>query len=79
MFGMATSRFTGYQLAFFLAQAPAVLASGRVERLARRRGVAGKALAHGSTLAFLAVTSVLFFHGVGLVFPTFYAGRSPRP
>src|SRR4051812_33648057 len=37
MFGIATSRFTGYQLAFFALQAPAALASGRLERLASGR------------------------------------------
>ena len=79
MFGIATSRFTGYQLAFFTLQAPAALASGRLERFARRGGVAGKIVAHGSTILFLAVTSVLFFDGVGKVFPFIYASESPLP
>ena len=79
MFGIATSRFTGYQLAFFALQAPAALASGRLERLARRGGVAGKVVAHGSTILFLAVTSVLFFDGVRKVFPFIYASESPLP
>lgn len=79
MFGIATSRFTGYQLAFFLAQAPAVLASGRLARSARRGGVAGKVAAHGATILFLSVTSVLFFHGVGRVFPRLLANGSPLP
>ena len=35
-FAVATSRLTGYQLAFFAIQGPAALASGRLERLARR-------------------------------------------
>ena len=42
MFGIATSRFTGYQLAFFTLQAPAALASGRLERFARRGGIDGQ-------------------------------------
>jgi hypothetical protein len=79
MFGIATSRFTGYQLAFFALQAPAALASGRLERFARRGGVAGKLVAHGSTILFLAVTSVLFFDGVRKVFPFIYASGSPLP
>jgi hypothetical protein len=79
MFGIATSRFTGYQLAFFAVQAPPALVSGRLERLARRGGVAGKVVAHGSTILFLAVTSVLFFDGVRKVFPFIYAGDSPLP
>ncbi|MDB5350681.1 MAG: acyl-CoA cholesterol acyltransferase [Planctomycetota bacterium] len=79
MFAIATSGFTGYQLAFFLAQAPAVLASGRLERVARRGGIAGKILAHGVTILFLSVTSVLFFHGVSQVFPSILANGSPLP
>lgn len=79
MFAMATSRLTGYQLAFFTIQGPAALASGRLERLARRGGIAGKIAAHGATILFVAVTSVLFFDGVSKVFPFIYASRSPLP
>ena len=79
MFGIATARFTGYQLAFFALQAPATLASGRLERIARGGGMAGRLLAHGTTILFLAVTSVLFFDGVRRVFPFIYASRSPLP
>jgi hypothetical protein len=79
MFGIATSRFTGYQLAFFTLQAPAALASGRLERFAKRGELTGKFVAHGSTILFLAVTSVLFFDGVGKVFPFIYASESPLP
>jgi hypothetical protein len=78
-FAVATSRLTGYQLAFFTLQGPAALASGRLERLARRGGIAGKVAAHGATILFLAVTSVLFFDGVSKVFPFIYASRSPLP
>ena len=31
------------------------------------------------TILFVAVTSVLFFDGVGKIFPFFYASRSPLP
>jgi D-alanyl-lipoteichoic acid acyltransferase DltB (MBOAT superfamily) len=79
MFGLATSRFTGYQLAFFSLQAPAALASGRLERFAKQGGITGKFVAHGSTILFLAVTSVLFFNGVHTVFPFLYESRSPLP
>jgi hypothetical protein len=72
MFGIATSVFDGTQLAFFLIQAPAALASGWFERLARR-GLAGKIAAHAVTILFLAATSILFFHGVRRVFPFIYA------
>src|SRR5579871_3704344 len=36
VFALATSRLTGYQFAFFTIQGPAALASGHLERLARR-------------------------------------------
>jgi hypothetical protein len=79
VFALATSRPTGYQLAFFTIQGPAALASGRLDRLARRGGVAGKVMAHGATILFVAVTSVLFFDGVSKIFPFIYASRSPLP
>ncbi|MCA1685384.1 MAG: acyl-CoA acyltransferase, partial [Planctomycetia bacterium] len=79
MFAPATSRLTGYQLAFFAIQGPAAPASGRLERLARRGGVAGRVAAHGATILFLAATSALFVDGVGKVFTFVYSGRSPLP
>jgi hypothetical protein len=78
-FALATSRLTGYQFAFFTIQGPAVLASGRLERLARRGGIAAKIMAHGATVLFVAVTSVLFFDGVSKIFPFLYVSRSPLP
>jgi hypothetical protein len=78
-FALATSRLTGYQFAFFTIQGPAALASGRLERLARRGGIAGKLTAHGATILFVAVTSVLFFDGVRKIFPFIYASPSPLP
>jgi hypothetical protein len=77
-FGLATSRLTGYQFAFFAIQGPAVLASRHLERLARR-GIAGRITAHWITILFLAVTSVLFFHGVSEVFPSVLVNGSPLP
>ncbi len=79
LFGFATSRFDGYQFGFFLLQAPAVLASARLERLTRRAGVAGAVVARAVTIAWLAVTSMLFFHGVDRVFPEFYASEPWLP
>jgi hypothetical protein len=79
MFALATSRLTGYQFVFFTIQGPAALASGRLERLARRGGIAGKITAHGATILFVAVTSVLFFDGVSKIFPFVYASQSPLP
>jgi D-alanyl-lipoteichoic acid acyltransferase DltB (MBOAT superfamily) len=79
MFALATSQLTGYQLAFFTIQGPAALASGRLERLARRGGIAGTMTAHAATILFVAVTSVLFFDGVSRIFPFVYASQSPLP
>jgi len=73
MFGIATSKFDGCQLLFFLLQIPAVLASGPLERFARRHGTPGRILAHSATIMFLAATSILFFKGVNRVFPFLYA------
>jgi hypothetical protein len=78
-FALATSRLTGYQFVFFTIQGPAALASRKLERLARRGGIAGKVAAHGTTLLFLAITSVLFFDGVSKIFPFVYASASPLP
>ena len=78
-FALATSRLTGYQFAFFTIQGPAALASGRLERLARRGGIVGKITAHGATILFMAVTSVLFFDGVSKIFPFVYVSPSPLP
>jgi hypothetical protein len=78
-FALATSRITGYQFMFFTIQGPAALASRKLERLARRGGIAGKIAAHGFTLLFLAITSVLFFDGVSKIFPFIYASVSPLP
>jgi MBOAT, membrane-bound O-acyltransferase family len=78
-FALATSRLTGYQFAFFAIQGPAALASRHLERLARRGGIAGRITAHGFTILFLSVTSVLFFHGVSEVFPSVLVNGSPLP
>ena len=78
-FALATSRLTGYQFAFFAIQGPAVLASRHLERLARGGGIAGRITAHGVTILFLSVTSVLFFHAVSEVFPSVLVNGSPLP
>jgi hypothetical protein len=76
-FTLATSRLTGYQFAFFTVQGLGVLVSGPLERLARRGGIAGKITAHGVTIVFMAITSVLFFDGMSRIFPFIYASQSP--
>jgi hypothetical protein len=78
-FALATSRVTGYQFAFFALQGPMALASRPLERLARRGGIAGRVTAHGVTILFLSVSSVLFFHGVSKVFPMVLVNGSPLP
>jgi hypothetical protein len=79
MFDVATSKITGYQLAFFLIQAPPALGSRWLERLARRGGMAGRVVAHSLTLLFLSAASVLFFRGLSDIFPFIYASRPPLP
>jgi hypothetical protein len=72
-FGIATSRLDGSQLLFFLLQVPGVWASGPLERLARR-GVAGRVLAHGTTVLWMVGTTPLFFRALGRVFPALGLG-----
>jgi hypothetical protein len=74
MFGLATSRWDGSQLLFFLIQIPAVLASPRLERFGRRHSAVGRSLVRLATIAFFAATSALFFRGMSRVFPFVYAG-----
>jgi hypothetical protein len=78
-FALATSRWTGYQFAFFAIQGPAVIASRPLERLARRGGIGGRITAHGVTILFLFATSVFFFHGVSEIFPAILVNGSPLP
>jgi hypothetical protein len=78
-FDIATSRITGYQLAFFLLQSPAVLYSPRLDRLARTHGIWGAALAHAATILWFATTSIFFFAGVDRIFPFFYTSNRWLP
>ena len=68
-FAIATSRFTGNQLIFFLLQAPAVLVSPALDRVSR---AGGAVIAHAATILWIGSTSVLFFEDVGRVFTFFY-------
>lgn len=77
MFALATSEWNGYQLIFFTVQGPASIGSWYLNRLTRRWGFVGRLIMHGSTLMFLAITSVWFFYGVSRVFPFIYASPSP--
>lgn len=78
MFGIATSRFDGYQFTFFFLQGPAILASVPLERLARRSTAAAVA-GHVLTILWMATTSLLFFHGVDRVFPFLYTSKPWLP
>jgi len=73
MFGIATSRFDGYQFAFFMLQAPAVWVSFKLHRFIRRGGILRRVTAIGTTFIWMWATSIFFFHGVNRVFPFFYA------
>ena len=77
MFGIATSRFDGYQFAFFAVQAPAIMASGRMKVFARRGGAAGAVWL--ATFLWLWATSFLFFHGINRVAPMYYASEPWLP
>lgn len=70
MFGIATSRFDGYQFAFFTLQIPAVLASPLLSQ-AGRSGAWGTVAAHFVTIAWFFVTSMLFLHGGNRALPWF--------
>ena len=79
MFGIATSRFDGYQTTFFLLQIPAVMLSRGLERLSKAWGLAGQIIARGVTILWMGATSVFFFHGVDRVFPFVYASEPWLP
>jgi len=78
-FGIATSRFDGYQFAFFMLQAPAVLVSRPLHRLATPTGIVGSVFSRFITIAWMFFTSMFFFHGVNRVFPFFYASEPWLP
>jgi hypothetical protein len=79
MFDLATSSLTGYQFLFFACQAPAVMLSSRLKRLAKFNGVPGTLFARCVTIIWFAVTSVLFFDGVQRVFPFYYTSQRFLP
>jgi MBOAT, membrane-bound O-acyltransferase family len=78
-FDIAISRVTGYQLMFFLLQAPAVLFSPRLDRLACAWGIWGTVLAHSVTILWVGSTSIFFFDGVNRIFPFFYTSERWLP
>jgi len=79
MFGIATSRFDGYQFLFFTLQGPAILASRPLSRWARRYGLFGITALRGSTIVWMYFTSMLFFHGVNRIFSFTYASTPWLP
>lgn len=78
-FGVATSRFDGYQFAFFMAQAPAVVLSHRLDRWLARISCCQNIVSRVVTIAWFLVSSSLFFRGVDRVFPVFYASQPWLP
>ncbi len=78
MFGVATSRFDGYQLAFFTMQAPAIMVSGRLKAFARG-GLLRATVVRGVTILWFWATSLLFFHGIDRVVPIFYTSSPWLP
>lgn len=79
MFDIATSRIDGYQFAFFMLQAPAVLVSQSIERLRPRYGPIVTGVNRSLTILWFAATSILFFRGVDRVFPNYYASTPWLP
>ncbi len=79
MFGIATSRFDGYQFAFFMLQAPAVLISQTIERQRFKYGAVISSINRLLTIAWFGVTSMLFFHGVDRVFHLVYTSQPWLP
>ena len=78
-FAIATSQVTGYQFTFFLIQAPAVMLSPALDRLSLAAPLVGSAIARVATILWIGATSVLFFHGVDLIFPFMYASEPWLP
>lgn len=78
-FDLALSRVDGSQFLFFLLQIPAVLLSPALERFAKSGGRLTRVMAHIATIAWLVLTAVLFFRGVGQIFPFFYSAEMPPP
>ncbi|MBX3442344.1 MAG: hypothetical protein KF774_08045 [Planctomyces sp.] len=78
MFDLAMSRIDGCQLAFFVLQIPAVLLSPALERFLRGGGWRTSA-ARVLTFLWIAASSVLFFRGVGIIFPFAYSGGPISP
>ncbi len=76
MFSIATERVTGYQFVFFILQAPVCILTARFASKARGGRRHYIVLAHAVTVLWFYASSVLFFHGVDLVFPFFYSGQS---
>lgn len=72
-FGIATSRFDGYQFLFFMSQAPAALLTAKLKHAVKGWGKAGSVVLHLTTICWFAVISIFFLHGVNRVFPWIYA------
>jgi hypothetical protein len=78
-FDIATSQPDGYQFAFFMLQAPAVIASPWLKRIADRYGNAGHGVVRTLTIVWFYFTSMLFFRGMDRIFPIVYASEPWLP
>ncbi len=78
LFDIAISEVNGYQMAFFLVQALGVMSSGLLERLSNRQA-AGDILARLVTIAFVLLSSILFFTCFDKMCPWFYTAESWLP
>lgn len=73
-FAISTSRLDGYQFAFFLLQAPAVVI-GRTIQQKTKANLAARIAFRISAVLWMWLTSMLFSHGVARVFRFFYAAE----
>ena len=77
LFALLSGRATGYAFAFFMVQVPAVALSAALHRRLRRPGPGLRLLGWLATIAFVLVSSVLFFAAFCQIAPGFYAARRP--
>lgn len=73
MFDIATSQIDGSQFAFFMLQAPAVFATAALLRIRSRTPWIPRLMSRLATIAWFAISSILFFRGVDRVFQNYYA------
>jgi hypothetical protein len=78
-FDVATSHWEGYQITFFVLQAPLVIFSDYTARALRRYGLWAQVPMYLLTATWMTATSMLFLRGVDRVFPFVYASEPWLP